>query len=130
MFQLYRPVDGVPVGARRFIGVWISDAGSKSGRQYGAIISQVTETGRALGFRTRGPPHPRGFQNPASQYPFVGQIDGGKLVIKGTITSNVIVLTEQNRMVVTETWIANGIEIEFLLKPVWQLVEAERYVKR
>jgi hypothetical protein len=129
-FQIYKPVDGISDSMRRFVGIWISDRGNdQTGRQWGLIVTDVTVKGRATGYTLFGPPKANSVQTPASHYPFVGQISESKLIIEQRQSKIVAEYKSQHRIVMTETW-NNGIQGSALLKPVWQLVEAERSTKR
>ena len=100
-----------------------------SGRSWGMIIEDVSENGRAVGFTLFGPPMPTSVQSPALHVPIVGYITSGKLVVKGKKTEIVAELRPQNRIGMTETY-TNGATGSALLKPVWQLIEAERLVRQ
>jgi Caspase domain len=128
-FKIYKPGSNIPETMRRFIGVWGSDKGSTSGRAWGLIIEDVSAQGMAIGYTVFGPPQSASIQSPAAYYPAVGKITDNKLVIKGKRTEIVATLGADNRIVMTETYV-NGVTGSALLKPIWQLVKAERSTQR
>jgi uncharacterized caspase-like protein len=128
-FKIYKPSQDLPESMRRFIGVWLTDKGSDTGRQYGLIVEEVSDGGSAIGYRLVGPPNSRSVQTPAAFYPFVGQISEDKLVVRGKRTDTIHAFTSRNLITMTETW-KNGLETQVSLRPLWQLVEVERSQKR
>jgi hypothetical protein len=128
-FKIYKPGANISENMRRFIGVWGSDKGSTSGRAWGLIIEDVSAQGLAIGYTFFGPPKSASIQSPAAYYPAVGKISDNKLVIKGKRTEIVATLGADNQIVMTETYV-NGVTGSAILRPIWQLVTAERATKR
>jgi hypothetical protein len=128
-FKIYKPATNLPEGMRKFIGVWASEQGSTSGRAWGLIVEDVSADGLAIGYTFFGPPKSESIQSPARYYSFVAKISDDKLVIKGKRTEIVAAIDAANKILMTETFV-NGVTGKALLTPIWQLVDAEKHVKR
>jgi hypothetical protein len=93
------------------------------------IIEDVSAQGITIGYTVFGPPQSASIQSPAAYYPAVGKIADNKLVIKGKRTEIIATLDADNQIVMTETYV-NGVTGSAILKPIWQLVKAERSTRR
>lgn len=130
-FQFYRPSDRVSPESRRFVGIWLSDAGfERSGRQKLFIVSDVVMGGVATGFHGTGPRTARStVATPASFFPLVGKISGNTLEYSGAISSTTVAMDPKGHLLLTETF-KNGLVAKVQLRPAWTLVDAERQSKR
>ena len=130
-FQIYRPAADVPDGLRRFVGVWISDAGFEAtGRHKMLIIADINRNGEATGYNGLGPPTAKStIHTPAGFWPFVGTIVSGRLEFSTSLVRVIATFDAQMQVDLTETF-KNGIVARVALKPAWTLVDAERSAKR
>ena len=126
-FQIRKFARDVPAGARRFVGIWVSDTGWKnSNRQLMLIVTDVDRDGTAAGYMVHGPSQPKSFyQSPPHSKPFKARISGASLSYSDMTGAHVALLTAQNRIEFTQTF-RDGSPGEVALDPVWTLVEAER----
>jgi DNA-binding winged helix-turn-helix (wHTH) protein len=126
-FQIFKPAPDVPKDARRFVGVWVSDAGwIGSGRQLMLIVASVDRNGVAEGYIVDGPPQPTSYeQSPASAAAFKARISGRGLSYASGKGKHSASLTMQNRIEFKLTR-RNGTSGVVSLDPVWTLADAER----
>jgi DNA-binding winged helix-turn-helix (wHTH) protein len=126
-FQIRKFAHDAPEGARRFVGIWVSDTGWKnSNRQFMLIVTDVDRDGTAAGYMVNGPPQPGSFiQSPPHSSPFKARISGASLSYSDMTGAHVASLTAQNRIEFKLTFRGGGVG-EVALDPVWTLVEAER----
>jgi hypothetical protein len=126
-FQMREPARDVPKDIRRFIGIWVSDAGwYGSNRQFMLIVTHVDRDGTAEGYIAAGPPQPKSHvQSPAYTSPFKARISGDFLSYGDGGGEYVASLTVQNR-IEFKLKRRDGTSGVVSLDPVWTLLEAER----
>jgi uncharacterized caspase-like protein len=133
-FKILKPGNDVPEKFRRFVGIWISDAGFQgSDRQWMTIVVSVTKAGKVFGYHSRGPPMPNSFQNPAAVIAFTALIAGGSASYKLDESNIELSFVEQGRLLYREMFQTGGrvgSTATAKLNPVWTLLAAEKKAKR
>ncbi|MDX2201855.1 MAG: VOC family protein [Hyphomicrobiaceae bacterium] len=125
--RIKRPARDVPDNMRRFVGVWVSDGGTGSGKLHRAlIVTSVLPRGQVTGFHLVGPPH----SERSAFYPFVGRISDNEIVVRKSDVEIVGALGAGNELAVTETWGTAPSGEAAMLKPAWTLLDAERLAKQ
>jgi DNA-binding winged helix-turn-helix (wHTH) protein len=121
-FHITSLAQDVPDPMRRFIGVWMSEAGwTYSERQFMVIVTSVTRHGDVTGYMVNGPskPHSR-FQGPASVMPFKGYMNAGALRYDGYVGMYLAALNGDGDLEL-KLILKDGTINEVRLKPVWAL---------
>jgi uncharacterized caspase-like protein len=132
-FKIERPDSKLPVGLRKFVGVWASEIGFGSGRGRHAmlIVTNVEAPARAAGYYVWGVPTEQQInQSPAGVDPFEGKATGDQLTFQqgARYTLTATLLGGGNLSLVQKN---NDGKLSYVtLKPVWRLLEAERSAKR
>jgi uncharacterized caspase-like protein len=133
VFKIERPDSKLPVGLRKFVGVWASEMGFGSGRGRHAmlIVTSVEAPARAAGYYVWGMPTEQQIrQSPAGVDPFEGKATGDQLTFQeGARYSATATLTGSGNLSLVQK--KNDGELSYVtLKPVWRLLEAEQSAKR
>jgi hypothetical protein len=126
-FVIRRSTDGVPDSYRRFVGIWVSDAGwPGSRRQLMLIVAAVDVAGIAEGYVVDGPPQPKSRDpGPARFSPFIARISGEAIYFGSITGERVASLMSNGQVAFKRTW-RDGSAASVLLDPVWTLMERER----
>lgn len=132
-FKIERPDSKLPVGLRKFVGVWASEIGFGSGRGRHAmlIVTNVEAPARATGYFVWGSPTEQEINRfPAGADPFEGKATGNQLTFQEEARYNVTAtLTGGGNLSLVKK--NNDGKLSYVtLKPVWRLLEAEQSVKR
>jgi DNA-binding winged helix-turn-helix (wHTH) protein len=126
-FVIRRPADGVPDSYRRFVGIWVSDAGwSGSSRKLMLIVATVDVAGIAEGYVVDGPPQPKSRDlGPARFSPFIARISGEAFYFGSITGERVVSLMSNGQVAFKRTW-RDGSAASVMLDPAWTLMERER----
>ena len=126
-FVIRRPAAGVPDSYRRFLGIWVSDAGwPLSGRQLMLIVTNVDAAGVAEGYVVDGPPQPKSWDQDAARFsPFIARISGDAFYFGSVTGERVASLMSNQQMEFRRTWRDGGAS-SVILDPAWTLVARER----
>jgi hypothetical protein len=132
-FKIERPDSKIPVGLRRFVGIWASDVGFNSGRGRQAmwIVTNVEAPGRATGYYVWGAPTAQQTnQSPAGIDPFEAKVTGDQLTFQVATRYSVIgTLTSGGNLSIVQKH--NDGRLSYItLKPLWRLLDAEHSAKR
>jgi len=119
-FQIRAPANDVSEGARRFLGVWVSDYGwLGSRRQLMLIVTSITKDGTARGYFSNGPAQPHSHvPGPAFFTPFTGHISNGMLRYDGSTGMHVLSFMPDGRIEFKLAFENGNVGI-VVLDPVW-----------
>lgn len=119
-FQIRAPANDVSEGARRFLGVWVSDYGwLTSRRQLMLIVTSVTRDGTARGYFSNGPAQPHSYTpGPAFSGPFTGHISNGVLRYDGSAGMHLLSFMSDGRIEFKLAFENGNIGV-VVLDPVW-----------
>jgi DNA-binding winged helix-turn-helix (wHTH) protein len=126
-FQISRIERDVFFEHRRFVGIWVSNAGFvNSNRQFMLVITKAERPGTLTGFTVRGPPQALSLvKKPAGSSHFKARVLGDSWRYSGPESEREVVMTAENRLEFSEVF-STGVTVRVVLDPVWTLVEAER----
>jgi len=126
-FRVRAPAEDVPDNVRRFLGVWVSDAGwINSHRQFMMIITSVDKDGAATGYLVNGPamPHSR-VPGPGFSGGFTGSVAGDTLRYDGNAGLHTAVISEDGRIEFKLVYREGGTGVVFL-EPLWTLTTSRK----
>ncbi|HMK81849.1 MAG TPA: winged helix-turn-helix domain-containing protein [Xanthobacteraceae bacterium] len=121
-FHITSLAQDVPDAIRRFVGVWVSDAGwVNSDRQFMLIVTSVTRRGEVCGFMVNGPstPHSRA-QGPGYVKAFNGYMNAGMMRYDDYGGMWLAAPNSAGDMEVSFLF-KDGVTSRITLKPVWTL---------
>jgi hypothetical protein len=127
-FRIEQPESNLPVGLRKFIGIWASEVGFhgiRGGRQAMLVITDVDPSGRAEGFYVWGSPSaatPPTF-GPGYAH-FIGKIAGDQLSFQESGYEVTVIYADRNRLSLLQRR-TDGSTAKIYVEPVWRLVESE-----
>ena len=128
VYQIEKTGGDVRDADRRFVGIWMSEAGwLGSFRQMMLIVTSVDADGMADGYAANGPSQPKShIQSPSGYWPLRMRISGDSISFSDTMGQFEGTLTPQNKIALKLTFQDRVKTGWVLLEPVWTLAKAER----
>jgi hypothetical protein len=126
LFQMHQPPQDLDPKLRRFVGIWVSDAGWRvSGRQLMLIVAEIGRDGSAVAYVSHGPPQARSHSH---EPPFTTLVNARVVDDIMTFSANgdvsTVVMTRDKRIEMRRAF-ADGAVGSISLDPVWTQVGAE-----